>query len=390
MIIKLLFLILLIYIFYNFNLDYKICYTIDYLLNRNSYIFSEESQFTNNKFINKNNFFTNYLKLKRQKKLISLKNVETQKVIEIDFKDLNSCNIVKLSSNFTQPFVIRGLIKDFECVQKWDLDYFEKEYGDIEVLAFSENNRISYTDNGNIFKKCNDINNLCSIRNICQGIKNGEPVYVNNISTLFTVNKEAQKELNLDKIKHIINNSFLKKNKNVEFLSQLFLGGNNTGTTLHCSSNINFFFNIKGEKKWGFIDPKYTELINCQTSKNGLFSACLDDYFLESDDNAFVKIPRSETVLKSGDLLFNPAWYWHAVKNISEYTIAVANRYKYDYFDEIPIINNNKFFSFLQLFSLNYYLKFTDTNNNLSFHEKYAKIIDQEIINNVSKVTAIK
>ena len=240
-------------------------------------------------------------------------------------------------------------------------------------------------------KKCNDNNNLCTISQICDGIIKGEPLYVNNISKLFTVNEQARNELNLDKMNDIINNCFLKeenKNNN-KFVSQLFFGGKNTGTSLHCAFNTNIFFNVKGEKHWVLIDPMYSDLINCQTSNNGLFAVSIDDVFSTSESNPFLKIPRNEVILKSGDLLFNPTWYWHAVKNKTDYTIGVANRYDLTIF---PSITNNYFFTFLQLFSPSYYIKNSlvvlDTSK--SGQEKYGIIADKEILNNLTQSKSIK
>jgi hypothetical protein len=185
-----------------------------------------------------------------------------------------------------------------------------------------------------------------------------------------------------------MNQHFLNNPRKNDFMSQLFLGGKNTGTSLHCASNINFFFNIKGTKHWGFIDQKYTHLINCQTSNKGLFAVSSDDFFSEGENNAFLKIPRYEAILNAGDFLFNPAWYWHAVKNKSDYTIAVANRYMVNVLSmhkEIPTLKNNYFFTFLQLFSPSYYMKFFFIDKTKSSQYNIGNIIDKEIINTAAK-----
>ena len=173
---------------------------------------------------------------------------------------------------------------------------------------------------------------------------------------------------------------------NINFMSQLFFGGKILNANLHCASNINFFFNIKGRKHWGFIDPKYTDLIKCQTSNQGLFSISEDDYFSKDEKNPFLKIPRYETILEPGDFLFNPAWYWHAVKNKTDYTIAVANRFIFSIGGELPVLTNNSFFSFLQIFSPIYYLNWIIEGKNTTDAQKtYGNIVDQEIINNLSQ-----
>jgi hypothetical protein len=110
--------------------------------------------------------------------------------------------------------------------------------------------------------------------------------------------------------------------------------------------------------------------------------------------NPFLKIPRYETVLEPGDFLFNPSWYWHAVKNKTDYTIAVANRYLSANAlsfqkNEFPTMLNNTFFTFLQLFSPSYYSKFIFYDKEGSSQQVFGNFIDQEIINNVSKTNAM-
>lgn len=362
---------------------YYIAYTIDYLLNRHDYSFDEEKQHKDNKLIFKDSVFTKFMTRCRRQKLQKMEHVDAKPVPEIDINDLTPEVVAHVSQKFTEPFVVRGLIKDFDCVKKWNLDYFEEKFGDIEVLAFTENN-VSYSRT-----KHTSVSESITIRDICAGIKEGKPLYINNISKLFTVNSIAQSDLNLDKIDTISNVKFFPKSQQHKtyFMSQLFLGGKNTGTSLHCANNINFFFNIAGVKRWGFISPRYTPLINCQTSARGLFAVCDDDFF---SSDAFSKIPRYETYLQPGDFLFNPAWYWHAVQNKSDYTIAVANRYIYDLFEIMPHIGNNIFFSFLQLFSIKYYWSWlTADKKKKTYQEVYGNLVDQEIINNLSQSKAI-
>ena len=387
--IVILLLIIFIIVLYFTNTIFYLVYTIDYLLNRNTYKFTEEAQYKDNTFDQSDYFLTNFMKNYRNNILEKMPMIDSTPLPEININELSKEKIAEISHNLTKPFIIRGLIKDFECVKKWDLQYFEKEYGKIDVPAFSlsDQTSISYSKNNQTkIKQCNN-SNFCSIETICKSIKQGEPLYINNISKLFTDSDKAREELNLDKMSEILNQYFLNNPKKNEFLSQLFLGGKNTGTSLHCASNVNFFFNVKGTKHWGFIDPKYTHLINCQTSAQGLFAVSSDDFFDPSNNNSFVKIPRYEAVLNSGDFLFNPAWYWHAVQNKSEYTIAVANRYLSEVFNnqDIPVIKNNYFFSFLQLFSPFYYSKFFFFDNTKSMQYNYGNIVDKEIIDNLSK-----
>lgn len=369
---------------------YYACYTIDYLLNRYHYVFKEEGKHEDNKFTFSDSIFRSYINWSRESRLNAMPYVKSEPLPELTVDNLTFENAYRISDRFTKPFVVRGLIQDFDCVQLWNLDYFEQEYGDVKVPVFYDDSGSIGSINNEKIKKCNSDNNLCDMKTICENIRNGEPLYINNISTLFIESEQARSELNLDKMSDIVNQCFLKNStdKNL-FISQLFLGGKNTGTSLHCASNINFFFNINGVKRWGFIDSKYTSLIKCQTSKNGLYCSSSDDFFSEDPNNPFLKIPRHEITLYSGDFLYNPAWYWHAVKNESDYTIAVANRYM-KYNGELPSFKNNIFFSFLQSFSLGYYLSFfKQYKDNDDYIHQTSKIVDREIINGITKQETI-
>lgn len=379
--------LIILYLLFFTHISYYLGYTVDYLLNRDTYNFKEESLYKNNSIQHNDYFLTDFMKNYRKNILEKMPIVKSRPLPEITVNELTKEKVAEISQNFTKPFIIRGLIKDFECVKKWDLNYFEKEYGNIEVPAFSvTDNSVNYSKNNSTsIKQCNN-SNFCSIKTICQSIKSGEPLYINNISKLFTDSEKAREELNLDKMSKIMNDSFFINPKNNVFMSQLFLAGKNTGTSLHCASNVNFFFNVKGTKHWGFIDPKYTHLINCQTSSKGLFAVSSDDFFNESEDNVFLKIPRFEAILNTGDFLFNPAWFWHAVKNKSDYTIAVANRYLSLFkYSDVPIITNNYYFTFLQLFSPLYYFKFLFYDETKSLQYNFGNMVDKEIIDNISK-----
>jgi hypothetical protein len=372
--------------------SYYIAYTIDYLWNRNIYTFKEEGQHKDNHFVKENTLFREFLNNTRIQSLEKMPFVDSLPIPEIPLSNLNPETVKRISHNFSQPFVVRGLIKDFDCCKKWDLDYFAEHYADVVFPVFSESKRITYNSDMKIEMKRCEKGDMCSMKEVCLGIRKNEPLYVNNISTLFTESEQARNELDLEKMKEIANTRFLETGEHADFFSQLFLGGNNTGTSLHCSSNINFFFNVKGSKRWGFISPKYTSLIDCQTSPNGLFAVSSDDFFEPSSQNAFLKIPRWETILHEGDFLFNPMWYWHAVKNESEYTIAVANRYTNIRGTQMKTIGNNCFFTFLQMFSPSYYASIflkDITSPDVSMQEYYSKIVDGEIINSITKKESI-
>ena len=176
-------LFVLLYIILATDFVYYTAYTVDYLLNRSKYTFKEEGQFSDNTFVNDQSFLTNYMEKTRQSKLDKLPMISAEPLSEINLEDLNPDTVKQVSNGFSKPFVVRGLIKDFDCVKKWDLDYFEKNYGDVEMLSFSDMKSASYsaTKSPDV-KVCNKENNLCKLKLVIDDIRNKKPVYINNIS----------------------------------------------------------------------------------------------------------------------------------------------------------------------------------------------------------------
>ena len=225
------------------------------------------------------------------------------------------------TNNYRKPIVIKGLIKEFDCVKKWNISYLKKECGKCKVIGIENANILNQFNNVKIIKDL-DFSKACDM------IENNEKIYINNFHSIFWDCENIQKDLNISKMEKMIS----MKYKNC---SQLFFGPKGTGTTLHCAMKSNFFFNIKGRKKWTFIDPKYSKYMKGALSDSALFVVSKLDYF--KNKSILDKIPKYEIILEEGDVLFNPCWWWHCVENLSNYTIGVANRSSLGF----KIINSN-------------------------------------------------
>ena len=218
------------------------------------------------------------------------------------------------TNNYRTPLVIKGLIKDFPCVKKWDIEYLKKYCGGYFVKGFTKSDGKEWLNNQ--FDNIKVLENL-KFSNACDMIKNGKQIYINNFHSIFIDCKILQKDLDLQKLNEITPIEYTD-------ISQLFFGPKGTGTTLHCAKPSNIFYNIKGRKKWTFIHPKYSEYLSPVLSNNGFFVVSKINYF--NNKSLLRNIPKFEYILEEGDVLFNPSWWWHCVENISEYTIGVANR----------------------------------------------------------------
>ena len=238
--------------------------------------------------------------------------------------------IQEYTNNYRTPLVIKGIIKDFPCVKKWDIEYLKKNCGQYLVKGFTKSDGKEWLNNQ--FDNVKVIDDL-RFSNACDMIKNGELIYINNFHSIFIDCEVLQKDLDLKKLEEITPLQY-------SGTSQLFFGPKGTGTTLHCAAYSNIFYNIKGKKKWTFIDPKYSEYLSPVLSNNGFFVVSKLNYF--KDKSILRSVPKFEYTLEEGDVLYNPSWWWHCVENMSEYTIGVANRSNlgFKWYD-----NNNNIFT---------------------------------------------
>ena len=292
----------------------------------------------------------------------------------IQYEDLTKQKFIELTENFRRPLVIRGFLKHTQACREWNLDFFSDNYGDT-VLPTIVNANI--TNHKNYIASPNgEQYDYVTIREFIQSLKTGGKMYINNISRIFGYHPELLDYLELENIEKYTGIDM----KNEMHITQLFFGGNKTGTSLHCSITGNFFYNVKGRKHWYLIDPKYSKYLKPLLSRTGLFAVSQLDICNANSTDAVLAIPRLEVVLSEGDLLFNPPWYWHAISNESEYTIACANRFT-NFF--VGFKNN---FLYSLLFFSHPFLNYTNFGNFKTREESNIKF-DKALLSDILKKT---
>jgi hypothetical protein len=170
---------------------------------------------------------------------------------------VNEISMLKeYTNNYRTPIVIKGLIKDFPCVKKWNIEYLKTKCGQYSVNGFTKpSGKDLLTDQFNGVKVLTNVN----FANACDMIKKGEPIYINNFHSIFIDCKVLQEDLDLKRLNDITPIEYSDT-------SQLFFGPKGTGTTLHCAMKSNVFYNVKGKKKWipipsecNVVKPNITE-----------------------------------------------------------------------------------------------------------------------------------
>jgi len=207
--------------------------------------------------------------------------------------------------NQNTPVVVKGL----SDVEHWSIDWLLRNYGDTEVL---------FTDlvSGKHYE--------APLRDIDNPVESGGVPYLHNSGRLFDQHPHLIRDLALEKLRPVAGDSFAQ---------QLFVGTKKgTGSGFHCAGNVNMFYQLEGSKRWTFVHPEHTLLLYPYLSRGNWYQGSLvglpgtgRDY---ADVPLFRYCPRLTVDLEKGDVLLSPTWWYHAVENLTERTLAVATRWR--------------------------------------------------------------
>ncbi|WP_242083918.1 cupin-like domain-containing protein [Aestuariivivens sediminis] len=215
------------------------------------------------------------------------------------------------------PIVLRGFIKNSKACQTWSIPWLSTHFGDQTVQCIPPD--ISSFLGEEV--KLQDL----SVKDFCT-LKAYENYYINNHHSLFGKTDfydscEGRRIEALRGTRHVVDQWFISRSTH-------------TGTSLHCANGDNMFLNIKGRKEWHFIHPSYTPLLSPLVSKYGTYAVAGVEKSLLNQWDAitdtypyFKRIPVYKVVLQEGDVLFNPPWWWHSVRNLDPFTLGCATRY---------------------------------------------------------------
>jgi len=115
---------------------------------------------------------------------------------------------------------------------------------------------------------------------------------------------------------------------------QTFIGNSRSKpTALHNANDANLFVQVSGRKEWCFYSPEHSFAINpgpikseYRTQRAGAphFDPFNPDYAQFPHMRA---VPSFRAVLEPGDVLWNPPYWWHAVRNLSDWTVGAGYRW---------------------------------------------------------------
>lgn len=233
------------------------------------------------------------------------------------------------------PVILEGVAKEWDCVKNWSLDYFKKIHGDDEIVLVDQ-------------AKPDYPYELTTLEAVIDNIRSGGGKYY-RFYPLLTRHPEHLKDFDYEWLK--------QRNQKVKWFDafQVFIGGKHSYTAMHNANQSNLFVQVYGEKKWVLYSHYYSAIVdpdpirNVYRSASGKLESGPFDPF-ENDPKGpyrlFKYIDGYSVHLKPGDVLWNPPFYWHAVKNETD-SIGVGYRWLSPFYS----FKISPLYMFLDLFS---------------------------------------
>jgi len=234
-----------------------------------------------------------------------LKNKGEGKLVQIERrKNLSVAEFKKHYLKKGIPVVMEGFAKDWGCCKEWSLDFFKENYGDDTITILDQNTQdMAYE--------------RIKLRDVLDDIANKGKKYLRFYPFLFT-HPERISDFDYDWLQSMRNSGTYAD------AFQVFIGGKDRTTPMHNASQGNLFIQAFGEKKWIIYPPQLTAIVDPEPTRNmyrnapfktkeGPFNPHEPNF--ETPYTLFKYIDGYETTLKPGDVLWNPPFYWHTIKN---------------------------------------------------------------------------
>lgn len=202
------------------------------------------------------------------------------------------------------PLVLEGFAKDWGCCKNWSIDYFKENFGDDTITILDQNQEdLPYY--------------RIKLDEVLDDIVNKGNRYLRFYPFLKS-HPERIEDFDYRWLQSM-------RNKNtIADAFQVFIGGKGKYTPMHHASQGNLFIQAFGEKEWIVYPPRFTSIIDPEPTRNiyrnapfkipeGPFNPYEPNY--NTPYTLFEYIDGYRVKLKPGDVLWNPPFYWHTIRN---------------------------------------------------------------------------
>lgn len=240
------------------------------------------------------------------------------------------------------PVLIKGGAKAWPAMEVFNLEFFEKNYGHIEVPINEEPN-VVYEDNGkpvplsNFYKM-----KYHTVKDLIDSVRVNGNLSAKAIEDIMHIenNRLIEEYCDIDHIERLSGYAF-KKDKGIRkkypigkvISQQLFIQPERSHTLWHVEPGDNYFVQVTGRKRWRFVHPWFTPDMYPVVKDHSTYHASRVDG-RESNDvitrrgmPLYQYVPKFYAIVEAGDLLFMPNYWWHTVTNIpGSHTLSLTMR----------------------------------------------------------------
>jgi mannose-6-phosphate isomerase-like protein (cupin superfamily) len=223
---------------------------------------------------------------------------------EFDWRNESPDRFFELFTSTRHPVVLRGFMKDTALLKELSWDVVMEKFAEEDVF-------LTKAELDGFEGKLKEVND--------------PKTYLHNSECLFNRYPYLRKLFQYERLE-----PYLRMKVGYE---QIFVGRGGTGSPFHHAAVFNMFYMIDGTKKWWFIDPYDTYMaypIAIFGKAAGVLMTLWPGLGNTKDFPLFQHCPIYSTELQPGDVLFNPPWWWHSIKNTSAVSVAVASRWHTD------------------------------------------------------------
>lgn len=207
-----------------------------------------------------------------------------------------------------KPVLLKGAAKNWPASEKWSFDSFKKQFANDDVYIANE---IFERNSDGVFYNINLL--PYKMGKFVDEVNAGSDVYLKFLPT-FKQHPELLEDLGLKEMYEWSHNTAKKYNVTHEF----YMGGKYSITHLHTERSDIFHACLVGTKRWRLYGPENSIYLYPVPART-LFIAS-EVNFLEQDFKThpwFRYANGFEVIMEAGDVLYFPAYYWHAVENLS-------------------------------------------------------------------------
>lgn len=225
-----------------------------------------------------------------------------------------------------QPVIITGATSNWQACSSWTDVYLNDVIGNIKVKICTSQNSVFVGDPEDGYAKSFKIMRFSDFISLLRLNRYSKDTY-------YYLAQASIPQLSPKLLQDIKFPVYCKNKLWHDDSSQLWLGSSGNISSLHYDMADNILVQVKGSKRFVFFAPKQTNFlypfpVNCQISH---FSQVdIDRPDLKQFPN-FSNARAVECVLKAGEMIFIPAFWWHQVYSLDDAqfpTISVNFWYK--------------------------------------------------------------